>query len=722
MAAITLDAQKNKADSLEKLLAQKSDDSLRLTRLLSLAKFELNLDGEKSMKYAREAMTLSARVDDDYKKGMALVSVGNVFLVVNGDADSAQKYFYDALKLAKSSNLRFLQGNVLNNLGSVAKMKNKLSDALDDYNDALFIREELHDSSGMAATMSNLGSIYEAKGEYKKSLEYYFRALPLKEKEGNKNSIANTLVNIGNTYIDMNKPEKALEFFMKVDLLETETGNLRMQAGNVNSMGIAYYELQKFDSAVYSYDRSLKIREELNDSAGMAECFNNIGNVYYAQKNAAKALEFYRKSMDLSAYIDDDHKLDFTCNFATGLSLAGKNDSALALMEDAKKINNAFSVPGFRLSILGAYVDIYENAGRYKDALNTLRERVSLNDSVYKSESMRQVDELEVKYESTKKQSTIDMLQKEQELLQKDKEKEKVFNYGLTAGSLLLLFVILIVLRSNRQKKKTNKMLAGQNKIIAEKNKDITDSITYARRIQQSVLPDEKILKENCSDYFIFNRPRDIVSGDFYWMAKKAERIYVAVADCTGHGVPGALVSVVGLNMLNKIIEENEMHDPSDILGKLHVLVINSLNKDASARDTRDGMDVALVCIDKKAGTILFSGASRPFYYSDKNGFHSIRGDRYSIAGEKKTDGPPFEQHEIKMEENFECWISSDGYADQFGEKTGKKFLAKKFGQLLVSVSGLPMKEQGEKIENAFLEWKGSAEQVDDVCVVGVRV
>ncbi len=235
-------------------------------------------------------------------------------------------------------------------------------------------------------------------------------------------------------------------------------------------------------------------------------------------------------------------------------------------------------------------------------------------------------------------------------------------------------------------------------------------------------MPDERILQKAVSDYFIFNKPRDIVSGDFFWLAQKDNRTYIAVADCTGHGVPGALVSVVGINLLNKIIELPGTPSTSVVLELLHTMMIHAMNKDADVRESNDGMDIALLCIDKNSNKAIFSGAGRPLFYTNKNGFNLLKGDRYSIAGEKKENDAPFTEQEISLSGSVTFYMSSDGFVDQFGEKTGKKFLSKRFQELLQSISHLPMKEQQVRIENEFTSWKGKLEQVDDVLVMGIRI
>jgi serine phosphatase RsbU (regulator of sigma subunit) len=346
---------------------------------------------------------------------------------------------------------------------------------------------------------------------------------------------------------------------------------------------------------------------------------------------------------------------------------------------------------------------------------------MNVKDSLMKQENISQSKEIEAKYENRKNEEQITHLNELNAEKDEVQQKQKQIIIYVSAGLGIVLLLSFFLVQLSAQRKKTNLRLAEQNKIIAEKNKDITDSINYASRIQKSVLPDEKILKENVSDYFIFNRPRDIVSGDFFWLAHKGNRTYVAVADCTGHGVPGALVSVIGINMLNKVIEQNEIVSPAEMLEQLHVLVISALNKDTAARESKDGMDMGLVCIDAENKKIIFASAGRPLYYNTTGKADVIKANRYSIAGEKKAD-EKFSETEIPLEKGMAFYLSSDGYADQFGEATGKKFLSKRFQELLSEISSLPMKEQGMKVEEAFVNWKGKVEQVDDVMVIGVRV
>jgi serine phosphatase RsbU (regulator of sigma subunit) len=264
--------------------------------------------------------------------------------------------------------------------------------------------------------------------------------------------------------------------------------------------------------------------------------------------------------------------------------------------------------------------------------------------------------------------------------------------------------------------------LALKNVELERKNKEITDSINYAKRIQEALLPDRKKIKQALPDSFIFYQPKDIVSGDFYFFTERGDDIIISSVDCTGHGVPGALMSMIGINFLNQIVNEKGITSPHEILAELHRKVLQALSSDGSNRSYIDGMDMGIVRINKKTRQMTFSGAVRPLYLFSAEGFSEIKGDKRSIGGIKEMQDVHFSSHQIASGTGDVFYIFSDGFADQFGEQTGKKFMSQRFRQLLSEIRELSMDQQQQKIESAFVSWKGSAEQIDDVLVIGVRM
>jgi serine phosphatase RsbU (regulator of sigma subunit) len=293
----------------------------------------------------------------------------------------------------------------------------------------------------------------------------------------------------------------------------------------------------------------------------------------------------------------------------------------------------------------------------------------------------------------------------------------------MIAGLVVVIIFAFILYRGYNQKKKSNEAITLQKEIIEQKNNEIVDSINYAKRIQSAMLPSLEEIRKHLPETFVYFRPRNIVSGDFYWFAEHGDKIFLAAADCTGHGVPGSLVSMIGFNTLNQIVNEKGIANPGEILDELHERVSLTLNKDLGMdiNSLRDGMDIALLSINRATREITFSGAVRPLVFVDEDGIKSIRSGIYSIGGIKQFNADPFPTHRIQPKGKATFYLFSDGYADQFGGPQGKKFKMKKLQELLSTVSKHPLPKQAEIVAKEFEQWIGNHEQVDDVCVIGFR-
>ena len=257
-----------------------------------------------------------------------------------------------------------------------------------------------------------------------------------------------------------------------------------------------------------------------------------------------------------------------------------------------------------------------------------------------------------------------------------------------------------------------------QKEVIEMKNKDITDSINYAKRIQDAILPTTASFKALFPDSFFLFKPKDIVSGDFYWLSEINDRVFIAAADCTGHGVPGAMVSVVCSNALNRAVKEFEITEPGKILDKVRELVLETFAK--SQADVKDGMDISLACFDPHTKQVQWSGANNSFWYVRGDELNEIVADKQPIG---KADNPrPFTTHTITAQKGDSIYLYTDGYADQFGGPQGKKFMKKRFKELLVNLRNISMKEQWKAIDRTIVEWQGPGEQIDDILVIGIKV
>jgi serine phosphatase RsbU (regulator of sigma subunit)/HAMP domain-containing protein len=265
------------------------------------------------------------------------------------------------------------------------------------------------------------------------------------------------------------------------------------------------------------------------------------------------------------------------------------------------------------------------------------------------------------------------------------------------------------------------KQVELQNEKISELYEEVTDSIKYAKGLQEAILPPDEFVKEVMPDSFILYKPKDIVSGDFYWIEKKNDKVYFAAVDCTGHGVPGAFMSIVGYNALNEALRTND--DPGSILDALNKGISKTLHNNAmGGATTKDGMDLALCCYDAKTKTLEYAGAYNPLYLIRDGEVNQLKADKFAIGGYYEDASKKYTNHVIQLQEKDYIYVFSDGYADQFGGPKGKKFMYKRFRDYLLSLNGKSMTAQKDFLNNTLEQWKGPLEQIDDILVIGMHV
>jgi serine phosphatase RsbU (regulator of sigma subunit) len=292
------------------------------------------------------------------------------------------------------------------------------------------------------------------------------------------------------------------------------------------------------------------------------------------------------------------------------------------------------------------------------------------------------------------------------------------------------------LVRSNKNKQKANAIISKQKQLVEdqkavveiqkeqveEKNKNITDSINYARRIQNALLQSENEVKLFLPDYFILFKPKDIVSGDFYWFFEKQGTLYFSVVDCTGHGVPGAFMSMLGMNFLNDILQTEEVPSPAYILNRLSEKVVERLKQKNINSQTKDGMDMALCSLSENKNKLQFSGANNPLIIIRDKQIIEIGGDRIPIGHQGLEEAEEFTTKVTDIQKGDCIYLFSDGYTDQFGGEKGKKFKSKQLYEKLAEINKESMSEQKNILERTFEDWRGNMEQIDDVCIIGIRL
>jgi len=355
--------------------------------------------------------------------------------------------------------------------------------------------------------------------------------------------------------------------------------------------------------------------------------------------------------------------------------------------------------------------------GEIKEQSNTIKTQVK---EVNQQHEILAQQELSIrgKEEAIRQKETEIRKQDEKIVVQAEAiQKQKIIILAAALALLLLFGLAYFIWRNYRNKKRANILLQAQRDQISYQKKHITDSIEYAKKIQTAILPSMELFSHNL-DHFVLFKPRDIVSGDFYWAEEVEGKFMIVTADCTGHGVPGAFMSMLGVSLLNEIIISNEIIRPDLILNELRDKIIEALKQD-SGSILKDGMDMTICLFDSQTKHLQFSGANNPLYLISDGALTQIKGDKMPVSIHEVMD--PFTLHQLELKEGDTFYTFSDGFADQFGGPKEKKFLAKNFRNLILDIQNLPMIEQGKRLDEVFADYRKEVEQVDDVVIVGVR-
>jgi serine phosphatase RsbU (regulator of sigma subunit) len=599
-------------------------------------------------------------------------------------SDSASK---EALVLAEKLNYKQGIATAYNGIGIANYNQSNYPEALRNYMLALKLCQELNDKNGVSVLTNDIGMVYDDEGESDKALEYYYKALGQVQKTRDTVDMIKVLNGIAVACDEKQDHEKSLIYYNEALQLCKKNGDNSEIATLTSNMADVYGEQGNFQKALDCQLQSLAMSGKTEDKDGIARTLGNIGESYFNMKKFKEAEQYFLAAKKLSDSIRDIYPL----------SQAESNLSQL-----------------------------YAITGRWEQAYKTHLYYTRLKDSMFNSDKSQQIGRLEASSEYEKKIA----LQKAEEdkkdfEVRKEHEKQIVIRNSFIAGFVLMLALAFFIFRGYKQKQKANMIITSQkeevekkNRVIEEKNKDIVDSITYAKRLQDAILPPISEIKKHLPDSFVLYKPKDIVAGDFYWMEKLDDVILIAACDCTGHGVPGAMVSVVCSNALNRAVKEFKLRDTGLVLNKVRELVLETFAK--SEGEVKDGMDCSFCAIHTNKGIIEWSGAYNPFWYIQEGEMKEIAGDKQPIG---KADNPKtFSTHIVTLKKGDLLYLFTDGYADQFGGPKGKKLKYKQLQEKLLAVKHLPMDKQKEELNSTLENWKGSLEQTDDICIIGIRI
>lgn len=610
--------------------------------------------------------------------------------------DSAFYFAQLEYDFAKKKGLKKQMAAARNTQGVSFRIRGDYANAINFFLQNLKLFEELGDKEGIGKSLNNIGNIYREQRDNDKAIEYYFKSLDIQNQIGRKIGIAATMGNIANIFADKGDYTRAISYFNQSLIIYNELKHKQGIATSLSSIGNINKTNKDYKKALTFYNQSLNIQEEIGDEIGMTLSLINIGKVYYEQGNPLESIEYFQKALNIAQKIGN---------------LLNIKESSLLLFKSYKSIN------------------------KYSKALEMHELFVSSSDSLLNKKTQRETIQQELNYQY-EKQAAIDSIRSieakkvyDAKIMAQQSEIKAKRNqqYGLYGGLLLVLmftgFVYNRLKITQKQKiiiEQKEEETQQQKKLIEEKHKEITDSIDYAKRIQHSFLATTEMLDKNLKDYFVFFRPKDVVSGDFYWAGELNNGNFaLTCADSTGHGVPGAIMSILNISSLEKSIEQET--EPDKILNNTRKIIIERLKKDGSAEGGKDGMDCCLLVINKEKTQLSFAAANNPVYIVRDNQLIEFKPDKMPV-GKHDKDFVSFSSQTIQLQKNDIIYTLTDGFPDQFGGDKGKKYMIKNLKEYILQIAQLPMQTQEQKLNDEFVFWKGENEQVDDVCILGVKI
>ncbi|MFO7868667.1 MAG: SpoIIE family protein phosphatase [Bacteroidales bacterium] len=503
---------------------------------------------------------------------------------------------------------------------------------------------------------------------------------------------------IGITYKDTLLFDKAQEFYAKALEIYTTLNNSKSIARITNYTGNLYREQKKFSQAYTQYTKALSIQQNINDINGLAHTENNIAELFEKQNNTEKTI----------------HHLE------QALIYAQKSHNRNLIQETSYKL-----------------YDFYKEKGNFEKSLNYFELYNTTKEKIAQDRNLQRIAELE--FESDIK--LLEQINENQKLKLREehtkRQQQTILLIIVIAVAILILLFSLLLYRQFSQKRTAFNLLSDNRKkleeayhsleethiLLQEKNKKITDSISYATRIQKAILPEGKTIKEAFSRHFIFYLPRDVVSGDFYWFSQQKNYTFMAAIDCTGHGIPGAFMSMIGNTLLNQIVNEQHILEPAEILNRLDKEIISTL-KQYENSDQQDGLSISLIRYSQDNNEIIFSGAAQKVVCVHNETAHTYPSTQFSIGGMlsiKQEKGHTFKQTHIPIYKGMRLFLFSDGFIDQFGGSEDSRYSSKRFYKLLCDTHSLDISEQHTELSKKFDEWKQDKAQIDDVIVIGIE-
>ncbi|MDX2172221.1 MAG: tetratricopeptide repeat protein [Bacteroidota bacterium] len=722
---------------LSQLAETAGDDEWPLfnEQLKNLAETNLEILSKSQTESVEFKRNKSSFLNKKFKNYLA-ISLNNIGFIFDskGEFNKALEFYTKSLKIREELGDKLGIASALNNIGFIYNSKGDIYRALEFWRKSLKIQEEIGDKSGIAYSLQNIAATYNSQGNIPKALEYSSKCLKISEEIGDKKGIATSLNNIGSIYKTQGDVTKALEYHLKSIKIFEEIGNKHGVAICLVNIGDIHKSRGDLTKALEFDAKSLKIFEEIEDKQGIASTLNNMGVIYQTQNEITKSLEFHSKSLKIREDIGDKKGIAMSLTNIGGLYFNQKNYSkALEYSKKSKKLSMELGFPETIKNAARTLSNIYKAQGEYKNSMDNYELYITMRDSINNQETKKASIKNQLKYEYDKKALADSIQLADTKKLNKAQlaestaklEQQKTQRIALIAGLVLVIGFLAYTFKRFRHSQKQKLLIEQQKKLVDESQKKILDSINYAKKIQNSILPSSDEISLYFPNHCLFFKPKDIVSGDFYWFHHRENLSFIAVADCTGHGVPGAFMTMIASSALNEVIIEQKNSAPDKILSSLHSLIFKSLQQHKGDEYSQDGMDISLAVIDKENNVIHFSGAHNHGFLIDNGEIRTLKATQKSIGGLSILgDIEPqrsFKTESYQLNKESVLVLATDGIYDQLNPQD-EKFGIKNFKDLILKLNSNSSNDNQTIIEQTYNTWKQETAQLDDILLLSIKL
>lgn len=682
------------------------------------------LKSDRSNRYYLRALNFKAKALgalNQYQEAITLVdSVAKIALKSGDQYNLAAAYYY--------------RGSFLSDLGDYRK-------GLTYIQRSAAIRKEINDQPGLAASYSFLGLCYSHLDEYLKGIEYIQKSITIREKLEDKRGLANSYLTLYKVYFELGELDKAMESEFKSLAICEEIGDLQCVSGRYTNLGQLYQRKGDLTEAMRYHQKALELSKKLLIKNRIAQVHENIARVYtVSSKNALARLHLDSSEVLRSSFGDREGIASISLLRAELALGENKYTEAKEFAKQTLQISGELRLRYMLKEAHHILSKVYQQENKTEDAFYHFQQFVHLKDSLFNTEQSRALVKQELEFSFARKEAQ-QRAEEEARELRRQEEQDRLWKIILwvTVGLISLSVLLLFSIWQYRQKTKSNQRLTmayaelnqrnaelkEKNDIIETQNHEINDSIVYAQKIQHAVLPQVEELIKPFSSGFVLFEPKDQISGDFYWTSQLNNHVVVVTADCTGHGVPGGFMSMLGISLLNELVNEQHLLNPAQILDKLREKVIAALRQKGADGEQKDGMDMTVCVFDLSEQKLQFACANHVLYHArmepGKLELTEHKGNRFPV-GIFGDDLQSFQSFELDLRKGDRIYTFTDGYADQFGGPKGKKFKYQQLKSLLIKSQDKSMEELQETLRQTFITWKGETEQTDDVCLIGIQI